>query len=103
MFWQAYQNIELANLKDETMHHIGQQLNAWHLKPSGTEGYRVAEVTLGGVDTHDISGKTMESRRQPNLYFIGEVLDVAGQLGGYNFTWAWASGYACAQSIGVRW
>ena len=57
MFWQAYQNIELANLKDETMHHIGQQLNAWHLKPSGTEGYRVAEVTLGGVDTHDISGK----------------------------------------------
>lgn len=103
LFWQAYQNIELANLKDETMHHIGQQLNAWHLKPSGTEGYRVAEVTLGGVDTHDVSGKTMESRRQPNLYFIGEVLDVAGQLGGYNFTWAWASGYACAQSIGVRW
>jgi len=62
--------------------------------PSGTEGYRTAEVTLGGVDTNEISSKTMESQQQPGLFFIGEVVDVTGQLGGFNFQWAWASGYA---------
>lgn len=103
LLWQAYQDTELANLKDDIIRHIGAQLNAWALKPSGTEGYRVAEVTLGGVDTREVSGKTMESRLQPNLYFIGEVLDVTGWLGGYNFAWAWASAYACAESIGMRW
>lgn len=103
LLWQAYQDTELANLKDDIIRHIGAQLNAWTLKPSGTEGYRVAEVTLGGVDTREVSGKTMESRLQPNLYFIGEVLDVTGWLGGYNFAWAWASAYACAESIGMRW
>ena len=64
---------------------IATNLHAWMLKPSGTEGYRTAEVTLGGVDTREISSKTMESRRQPGLYFIGEVLDVTGHLGGFNF------------------
>lgn len=103
LLWQASQDTELANLKDDIIRHIGAQLNAWTLKPSGTEGYRVAEVTLGGVDTREVSGKTMESRLQPNLYFIGEVLDVTGWLGGYNFAWAWASAYACAESIGMRW
>ena len=101
--WQAHKETELANLKDDTLRHIATTLNAWTLKPSGTEGYRVAEVTRGGVDTRDVSGKTMESRLQPNLYFIGEVLDVTGWLGGYNFAWAWASGYACAESIGMKW
>ena len=62
--------------------------------PSGTEGYRTAEVTLGGVDTNEISSKTMESQQQPGLFFIGEVVDVTGQFGGFNFQWAWASGYA---------
>ena len=66
--------------------------------PNGTEGYKKAEVTAGGVDTRDLSQQTMESR-QPGLYFIGEVVDVTGWLGGYNFQWAWASGYACAMGL----
>ncbi|MFB6348330.1 NAD(P)/FAD-dependent oxidoreductase [Moraxella sp. ZJ142] len=101
--WQAYKDTELANIKDDDLRQVGSMLNAWHIKPSGTEGYRVAEVTRGGVDTRDVSSKTMESRLQNNLYFIGEVLDVTGWLGGYNFAWAWASGYACAESVGMRW
>ncbi len=102
-YWLAHKDTELANLKDSTLHDIASHINAWTLKPSGTEGYRVAEATRGGVDTRDISGKTMGSRLQPNLYFIGEVLDVTGWLGGYNFAWAWASGYACAEHIGMQW
>jgi len=69
-------------------------LGAWPLVASGTEGYRTAEVTLGGVDTDQVSSATMESRQVPGLYFVGEVLDVSGWLGGYNFQWAWASGHA---------
>jgi predicted Rossmann fold flavoprotein len=78
---------------------IADQLSAWRVVPAGTEGYRTAEVTLGGVDTRDVSSKTMESRKSPGLYFIGEVLDVTGHLGGFNFQWAWASGYAAAQFV----
>ncbi|MDA3913915.1 NAD(P)/FAD-dependent oxidoreductase [Oleiagrimonas sp.] len=73
---------------------IGQHLNAWPITASGSEGYRTAEVTLGGVDTKHLSSKTMESKHVPGLYFIGEVVDVTGWLGGYNFQWAWASGHA---------
>ena len=76
---------------------IAQKLGSWQLVPAGTEGYRTAEVTLGGVDTREVSSKTMESLKSPGLYFIGEVLDVTGHLGGINFQWAWASGYAAAQ------
>ena len=76
-----------------------QVLSAWPLVASGTEGYRTAEVTLGGVDTADVSSSTMESRRVPGLHFIGEVLDVTGWLGGYNFQWAWASGHAAGQAV----
>src|SRR5476651_566517 len=76
---------------------IAQKLSSWQLVPAGTEGYRTAEVTLGGVDTREVSSKTMESLKSPGLYFIGEVLDVTGHLGGFNFQWAWASGYAAAQ------
>jgi predicted Rossmann fold flavoprotein len=72
---------------------ISEQFKQWQLKPNGTEGYRTAEVTLGGVDTDHFSSKTMESKDHPGLYFIGEVLDVTGWLGGYNFQWAWSSGY----------
>lgn len=78
---------------------IAAQLAGWQVVPAGTEGYRTAEVTLGGVDTHEIASKTMESRKSPGLYFIGEVLDIAGHLGGFNFQWAWASGYAAGQYV----
>lgn len=89
----------MAEIPDAVLAGIAARLQAWMLKPSGTEGYRTAEVTLGGVDTSEISSKTMESRRQPGLYFIGEVLDVAGHLGGFNFQWAWSSGYAAGQVV----
>jgi predicted Rossmann fold flavoprotein len=78
---------------------IAEKLGNWQLVPAGTEGYRTAEVTLGGVDTREVSSKTMESLKSPGLYFIGEVLDVTGHLGGFNFQWAWASGYAAAQFV----
>jgi predicted flavoprotein YhiN len=78
---------------------IAAQLHDWPVVPSGTEGYRTAEVTLGGVDTREISSTTFESRRVPGLYFIGEVLDVTGWLGGYNFQWAWASADACGRAV----
>ncbi|MCX0498628.1 BaiN/RdsA family NAD(P)/FAD-dependent oxidoreductase [Erwinia billingiae] len=74
-------------------------LHNWRIQPNGTEGYRTAEVTLGGVDTSVLSSKTMEARDVPGLYFIGEVVDVSGWLGGYNFQWAWASAWACAQAM----
>ncbi len=74
-------------------------MHKWQIAPNGTEGYRTAEVTLGGVDTNQLSSKTMEAKNVQGLYFIGEVMDVTGWLGGYNFQWAWASGYACGQSV----
>ena len=83
---------------DKALQQLAQRLSAWELVPTGTEGYRKAEVTAGGVDTRDLSSQTLESK-QPGLYFIGEVVDVTGWLGGYNFQWAWASGYACAQAL----
>jgi predicted flavoprotein YhiN len=73
-------------------------LNAWQLKPAGTEGYRTAEVTLGGLDTNALSSKTMESKI-PGLFFIGEVMDVTGHLGGFNFQWAWSSGFAAGEAV----
>jgi predicted flavoprotein YhiN len=78
---------------------IAQQLNHWEIMPAGTEGYKKAEVTAGGVDTRELSSQTMEVKNVPGLYFIGEVVDVTGQLGGYNFQWAWASGYAAGQTV----
>jgi predicted Rossmann fold flavoprotein len=72
-------------------------LENWPIQPNGTEGYRTAEVTLGGVDTNEISSKTFESKKVPGLFFIGEVLDVTGHLGGFNFQWAWSSGFCCGQ------
>ena len=76
---------------------VADKLHAFRIRPTGTEGYRKAEVTVGGVSTHDLSSKTMESRTVPGLFFIGEVVDVTGQLGGYNFQWAWSSGFAAGQ------
>jgi predicted Rossmann fold flavoprotein len=83
-----------AGLSDREMEAIAERLHAWRFCPAGTEGYEKAEVTGGGVDTSELSSKTMEARKVPRLYFIGEVVDVTGHLGGYNFQWAWASGYA---------
>jgi len=78
---------------------LSQYIHAWQIKPNGTEGYRTAEVTLGGVNTDELSSKTFEAKKSAGLYFIGEVIDVTGWLGGYNFQFAWASGLACGQSI----
>ena len=74
-------------------------LNAWHIKPAGTEGYRTAEVTLGGVDTTELTSKSMMSKAIEGLFFIGEVVDVTGELGGHNFQWAWASGWCAGQFV----
>ncbi|MCK5925529.1 MAG: aminoacetone oxidase family FAD-binding enzyme, partial [Methylococcales bacterium] len=89
----------LANLSDKKIQLICQKLQQWQLQPNATEGYRTAEVTLGGVDCHAISSKTFESHQVKGLDFIGEVLDVTGQLGGYNFQWAWSSGWCAGQYV----
>jgi predicted Rossmann fold flavoprotein len=94
LWWPTQAETSLAEFTDQQLKTIGKQLNQWILKPSATEGYRTAEVTLGGVDTDGISSRTMETKHQPGLYFIGEVLDVSGHLGGFNFQWAWSSGNA---------
>ena len=86
---------------DKALNALAERLSRWELTPTGTEGYKKAEVTAGGVDTVALSGQTMESK-QPGLYFIGEVVDVTGWLGGYNFQWAWASGFACAQGLAAK-
>ena len=88
----------MSDVPDKALTQLAQRLSNWELTPTGTEGYKKAEVTLGGVDTRDVSSQTMESK-QAGLYFIGEVLDVTGWLGGYNFQWAWASAFACAQGL----
>lgn len=84
---------------DKELKQIAHQLHKWELKPQGTEGYKTAEVTLGGIDTNELSSKTMESKKVPGLYFVGEVIDVTGQLGGYNLHWAWASGFVAGQYV----
>jgi predicted Rossmann fold flavoprotein len=89
----------LAELKDKDLDALGQSANAWTIVPSGTEGYAKAEVTAGGIDTRELSSQTMESKKVPGLYFIGEVVDVTGWLGGYNFQWAWSSGVACGRAL----
>nr|BBT83027.1 membrane protein [Raoultella ornithinolytica] len=89
--------LKQLNVREQEM--LVETLTAWRVQPNGTEGYRTAEVTLGGVDTHELSSRTMEARKVPGLYFIGEVMDVTGWLGGYNFQWAWSSAWACAQAL----
>lgn len=84
---------------DKALQQLAQRLSRWELVPTGSEGYRKAEVTAGGVDTRALSSQTLEAKAQPGLYFIGEVVDVTGWLGGYNFQWAWASAFACAHAL----
>lgn len=91
--------VRLADMPNRQLEQLGCAVKHWQLVPNGTEGYRTAEVTLGGVDTTDLSSKTMESRHVARLYFIGEVVDVTGHLGGFNFQWAWASGYVAGQYV----
>jgi len=92
-------DVTLKQLNSRDQEKLIETLTAWRVQPNGTEGYRTAEVTLGGVDTHELSSRTMEARNVPGLYFIGEVMDVTGWLGGYNFQWAWSSAWACAQAL----
>lgn len=92
-------DVSLRQLNNKEQQQLIETLTAWRVQPNGTEGYRTAEVTLGGVDTNELSSRTMEARRVPGLYFIGEVMDVTGWLGGYNFQWAWSSAWACAQAL----
>lgn len=88
---------QLANIPDRSLKALAQRLNNWQIVPSGSEGYRTAEVTRGGVCTNELSSKTMEAKKVPGLFFIGEVVDVTGHLGGFNFQWAWSSGFAAGQ------
>jgi predicted Rossmann fold flavoprotein len=89
----------IADLSNAKLEILAAAVNEWRVIPSGTQGYKIAEVTLGGVDTDQLSSKTMECKKQPGLYFIGEVVDVTGHLGGYNFQWAWSSGYVAGQNV----
>jgi predicted Rossmann fold flavoprotein len=94
---RTYQAARLADLSDAKLREIAGAVNAWRIVPDGTEGWRTAEVTIGGVDTDGLSSQTMEAKGAPGLYFIGECVDVTGWLGGYNFQWAWSSGWAAGQ------
>jgi predicted Rossmann fold flavoprotein len=99
LFWQGLAEKHVTDIPDKELKHVADALTRWELKPSGTEGFRTAEVTLGGVDTSELSSKTMESKKQPGLYFIGEVVDVTGHLGGFNLQWAWSSGHAAGEAV----
>ena len=90
---------ELANTPDRTLHEMQRRLRDWRFRPSGTEGFAKAEVAAGGIDTAELSSQTMQAKRVPGLFAIGEAVDVTGWLGGYNFQWAWASGWAAAQAL----
>jgi predicted Rossmann fold flavoprotein len=94
-----FENLPMKRLGASRLREIAGRLRDWRLRPSGTVGYRKAEVTLGGVDTRELSSRTLEARKTPGLYFIGEVVDVTGHLGGHNFQWAWASGFAAGQAV----
>ncbi len=98
LWWPESADTALAELSDKQLQAVANRLHHWVLKPTATEGYRTAEVTLGGVDTAALSARTMEVKRHPGLHFIGEVVDVTGHLGGFNFQWAWSSGYCAGMS-----
>jgi predicted Rossmann fold flavoprotein len=97
LWWSGQAETRLSELPDELLRKVAKHLNNWVLKPAATEGYRTAEVTLGGIDTDELSSRTMESKQHPGLYCIGEVVDVTGHLGGFNFQWAWSSAQAAGQ------
>ena len=92
-------NETMGQISDKILRKLSNRINCWRIRPTSSEGYRTAEVTLGGIDTAELSSKTMEAKKIPGLFFIGETVDVTGQLGGYNFQWAWASGYGAGENI----
>ncbi len=96
---ENFENVRIKHLKKTDIEKLSKRIHSWEIYPESTEGYRTAEVTLGGVSTDQISSKTMQSSNVPDLYFIGEVLDVTGQLGGYNFQWAWSSAWCASEAI----
>ena len=97
LWWPTATETPLADVRDETLRQLAAQLHEWRIRPAATEGYRTAEVTMGGVDTGELSSQTLECTRQPGLFCIGEVVDVTGHLGGFNFQWAWASAQAAGR------
>lgn len=99
LLWKQLSDTAIAEINNQELKRIAEQLHGFTVKPSDTEGYRTAEVTLGGVNTNEVSSKTMQSKLISGLYFIGEVLDVTGHLGGYNFQWAWSSGFVAGQNV----
>ena len=99
LIWPEVAETSIGNISDDKLEQIAKRLSGFELKPSGTEGYRTAEVTLGGVDPSEVSSKTMESKKQKGLYFVGEILDVTGHLGGFNFQWAWSSAHAASEYV----
>jgi predicted Rossmann fold flavoprotein len=96
---QPFYSVKLAEISNKNLQKLADEVNAWVITPSGSEGFRTAEVTLGGVDTSALSSANCETKSVPGLYFIGEVIDVTGHLGGFNFQWAWASGYIAGQAV----
>ena len=94
LWWHLLKDHSFPEISNKDLIDLGDKFNAWKIKPSATEGYRTAEVTLGGVNTDVVNSKTMEIKGHKGLFFVGEVLDVTGHLGGYNFQWAWSSGYS---------
>jgi predicted Rossmann fold flavoprotein len=99
LLWPDYAETPLGEIGNDSLARIAGDLQHWLVKPAATEGHRTAEVTLGGVDTNELSSQTMEAHKQPGLYFIGEVVDVTGHLGGFNFQWAWSSGHAAGLAV----
>jgi predicted Rossmann fold flavoprotein len=99
LYWPELTERRLIEISNDELRRVAHSLQDWALKPASTEGYRTAEVTLGGIDTEELSSKTMECKRQPGLYCIGEVMDVTGHLGGFNFQWAWASAQAAGEVV----
>ena len=99
LFWPDSTETPLIEMADDELRYVAHQLQHWNVKPAATEGYRTAEVTLGGIVTSALSSKTMECKKQPGLYCIGEVVDVTGHLGGFNFQWAWSSGHAAGEVV----
>ncbi|POU26618.1 aminoacetone oxidase family FAD-binding enzyme [Acinetobacter sp. ACNIH3] len=99
LIWTEVTETSIGNISDDKLEQIAKRLHSFEVKPSGTEGYRTAEVTLGGVDTTEVSSKTMESKKQKGLFFVGEILDVTGHLGGFNFQWAWSSAHAASEYV----
>src|SRR4029078_10858925 len=95
----SFENIPIKQIAQSKLREIAARLHDWRVRPSGTVGYKKAEVTVGGIDTRHLSSKTMAVRDVPGLYFIGEVVDVTGWLGGYSFQWAWSSGFAAGQVV----